>query len=162
MVWRKLSQNKLWISWISFNPDLENRRIWLVGIRKNFRVFMYAIYLHKFQGRMPNPPCSFDVNRYGTSVNDGQVNVTRRTLRTIVHSIMVHARVLGVYIHFSFMYTTDNNFQVLRIKDLITKESNPTTPFKLATGTRPSISHLRVLFCPCVVWKATAHIKKRR
>ena len=31
-------------------------------------------------------------------------------------------------------------------------------PHKLATGTKPSVSHLRVLFCPCVVRKATAHV----
>ena len=29
---------------------------------------------------------------------------------------------------------------------------------KLATGTKPSVSHLRVLFCPCVVQKAPAHV----
>ena len=34
-------------------------------------------------------------------------------------------------------------------------------PFKLATGTKPSVSHLCVLFCPCVVRKATAHIDKK-
>ena len=26
---------------------------------------------------------------------------------------------------------------------------------------RPSVSHLRVLFCPCVVCKATAHVEKK-
>ena len=34
-------------------------------------------------------------------------------------------------------------------------------PFKLATVTKPSVSHLRVLFCPCVVQKATARIDKK-
>ena len=33
--------------------------------------------------------------------------------------------------------------------------------FKLATGTKTSVSHLRVLFCPYVVRKATAHINKK-
>ena len=47
-------------------------------------------------------------------------------------------------------------FLILPIKDLINKDSEPTTPFKLATGTNPSVSHLRVLFCSCVVRKATA------
>ena len=32
-------------------------------------------------------------------------------------------------------------------------------PHKLATGTKPSVSHLRVLFCPCVVRKSTAHVE---
>ena len=56
------------------------------------------------------------------------------------------------------MYTTDHIFPVLPIKDLINKDGDPTTPHKLATGKKPSVSHIRVLFCPCVVWKATAHV----
>ena len=59
------------------------------------------------------------------------------------------------------MYTTDHIFPVLPIKDLINEDSNPTTPHKLATGTKPSVSHLRVLFCPFVVRKATAHVEKK-
>ena len=31
---------------------------------------------------------------------------------------------------------------------------------KLATGTKPSVSNLRVLFPPCVVQKATSHVNK--
>ena len=87
-----------------------------------------------------------------------KVKVTWRTLRTVAHSLMVHARVLEAYIHFSIMYTTDHIFPVLPIKDLINEDGDPTTPYKLATDTKPSVSHLRVLFCPCVVWKATAHV----
>ena len=41
------------------------------------------------------------------------------------------------------------------------KYGDPTKPHKLATGTKPSVSHLRVLFCPCVVQKATAHFGKK-
>ena len=74
---------------------------------------------------------------------------------------MVHARVPEVYIHFALMYTTYHIFPVLPIKDLINKDVNPTTPHKLATGTKPSVSHLRVLFCPCVVRKSTAHVEKK-
>ena len=74
---------------------------------------------------------------------------------------MVHAKVSEAYIHFSFMYTTDHIFQVLLIKYLINKYGEPTTPFKLATGKKPSVSHLRVLFFPCVVRKATAHVDKK-
>ena len=84
-----------------------------------------------------------------------------RTLRTVAHSIMVHARVQEAYIHFALMYTTDHIFPVLPIKDLMKEEGDPTTLFKLATGTKPSVSHLRVLFCPCVVRKATAHVDKK-
>ena len=90
-----------------------------------------------------------------------QVKVTWRTLRTILHSLVVHARVLEAYIHFSLMYTTDHIFPVLPIKDLINKDGDPTTPYKLAKVTKPSVSHLDVLFCPCVVRKATAHVEKK-
>ena len=68
---------------------------------------------------------------------------------------------LEAYIRFSSMYTTDHIFPVLPIKDLINKDGDLTTPHKLATGTKPSVSHLRVLLCQCVVWKATAHIETK-
>ena len=71
---------------------------------------------------------------------------------------MVHARFSEAYIHFAFMYTTDHIFPVLPIKDLINEDGDPKMPYKLATGTKPSVSHLRVLFCPCVVRKYTAHV----
>ena len=92
---------------------------------------------------------------------NGQVEVTWRTLRTVAHALMVHARVPEIYIHFALMYTTDCIFPVLPIKDLINEDGNPTTPYKLATGTKPSVSHLRVLFCPCVVRKATEHVETK-
>ena len=59
------------------------------------------------------------------------------------------------------MYTTYHLFPLLPFKDLIKKDGNPTTPFQLATGTKPSVSHSRVLFCPCVVRKAAAHVGKK-
>ena len=74
---------------------------------------------------------------------------------------MAHARVSEAYIHFSFMYTTDHISLVLPIKDLINEDGYTTTPHKLATGTKPSVSDLRVLFCPCVVSKATAHVETK-
>ena len=89
---------------------------------------------------------------------NGQVEVTRRTLRTVAHSLMVHARVPEVYVHFALMYTTDHIFPVLPIKYMINEDGDPTMPHKLATGTKTSVSHLRVLFCPCVVRKATTHV----
>ena len=90
-----------------------------------------------------------------------QVEVTWITLRTVAHSLMVHARVPELYVHLALMYTTYHIFPVLPIKDLINEDGNPTTPQKLATGTKPSVSHLRVLFCPCVVVKATAHVETK-
>ena len=92
---------------------------------------------------------------------NGKSEVTWRTLRTIAHSLMVHARVPEVYVHFVLIYTTDRIFLVLPIKDLINEYGDPTTPYKLATGTKPSVSHLCVLFCPCVVRKATAYVETK-
>ena len=92
---------------------------------------------------------------------NGQVQVTWRTMRTVEHSLMVHARVPEVYVHFTLMYTTDHIFPVLPIKYLINEDGDPRTPHKLATGTKPSVSHLRMLFCPCVVRKATAHVETK-
>ena len=92
---------------------------------------------------------------------NGQVEVTWRTLRKIAHSLMVHARVLGAYIHFSFMYTKGYVFLVLPIKYLINEYGESTTTFKLATGTRPSVSYSRLFFCPYFVQKSTTHIDRK-
>ena len=70
---------------------------------------------------------------------NGQVEVTWRTLRTIAHSIMVHDRVSEAYIHLVLMYRTDHIFPFIQIKYLINENSDSTTPFKLATGTKTSV-----------------------
>ena len=44
---------------------------------------------------------------------------------------------------------------------MINEDSDPTTPFKLVKGTKPSVSHLHMLFCPCVVRKTTFHVDKK-
>ena len=93
---------------------------------------------------------------------NGQVEVTWRTLRTIEHSLMVHARVLEEYIHFALIYTTDQIFTVLPIKDLINEDSDLTTPFKLDTSTKPSVSHLRVLFFHVLYRKLLHTLVQRR
>ena len=80
----------------------------------------------------------------------------------IAHNCMVHARVLEAYIHFALMYTTDHIFLVIPIKYLINEDGDPTTSFKLAADMKPSVSHLTVLFCPCVVQKYTEKLTKRR
>ena len=56
------------------------------------------------------------------------------------------------------MYTTYHTLTVILIKDLINKDGDPTTPFILVIGTKPSVSHLCVLFCPYVVQKYTTHV----
>ena len=92
---------------------------------------------------------------------NGQVEVTSRTLRTVAHSLMVHARVPEVNVHLALMYTTDHIFPVLPIKDLINKYGDLTMAHKLAICTKSSVSHLQVLFCPCVVRKATAYVETK-
>ena len=91
-----------------------------------------------------------------------QVEVTWRMLRAVEHSIMVHARVPEVYVHFTLMYTIYHIFPVLTIKDLINKDGDPTTPHKLATGTKPSVSHLRVFFFHMLYVKLRRTLRQRR
>ena len=75
-----------------------------------------------------------------------QVEVTWITLRTIVYSYMVHPRVSVAFIRSALMYTTYIILPVLPIKDMINEDGDLTTPFKLVTGTKPSVSHIRMLF----------------
>ena len=53
---------------------------------------------------------------------------------------------------------TDHILPVLPIKKVVNQDCEPTTPQKLATGKKPSVSNLHLLFCTCVVRKETAHI----
>ena len=83
-----------------------------------------------------------------------QVKVTCITLSKISQSLMVHVIFLEAYIYFALMYTTDNMFLVLPINEY----DDPTTIFKVTAGTKASVSHLRLLFCPYVVGKATEDV----
>ena len=87
--------------------------------------------------------------------------MTWRTLRSVAHSLMVHSRVPEVYVHFALIYMKDHILPVLQIKYLINEDGDPTTPHKLATGMKPSVSYLRVLFCLCVVQKSTAYVETK-
>ena len=49
---------------------------------------------------------------------NGQVEVTWRTLCTVAHALMVHARVPEVYVHFALMYTIDHIFRFYQSKTL--------------------------------------------
>ena len=71
---------------------------------------------------------------------------------------MVHAWVSDKYIHFSFICITDDIIPGLPIKYLVNQDGEPTTPQKLETGTKTSVSNLHVSLCPCVVLKETAHV----
>ena len=92
---------------------------------------------------------------------NGKVEVTQRTLRTVAHSLTEHAIFPEVYIHFALMDTIDHIFPVLPIKDMINRDGNQTMPHKLATVTKPSVSHLRVLLCPCVLQKSMVHVETK-
>ena len=56
------------------------------------------------------------------------------------------------------MNTTYRVFTLLTIKHLLNQDGEPTTPHKLETGTKPSLSNPRVLFWPCVVRKENSHV----
>ena len=53
-------------------------------------------------------------------------------------------------------------FLFLPIKDLINEDVDPTTPFKLVTYTKPSVSHLRVIFFHVLYRKLLCALTKRR
>ena len=74
---------------------------------------------------------------------------------TITHGT---CEILDDYIRFEVIHTADHILPVLSIKYLINEDSNQTTPFKLATVTKPLLFYLCILFCPCVVQKATAYV----
>ena len=93
---------------------------------------------------------------------NGQAEVTCKALRTIAHSLMVHVRVLKAYIYFALMYTADHIFLVLTIKDLINESGKPAMSFKLATGMKPSVSYLRVLYSHVLYRKLLYMLTKRR
>ena len=59
------------------------------------------------------------------------------------------------------MYTTDHILSVVPSKHFVNKDDEATMTHKLATNTKPSVSNLRVLFCRCVVQKATAHVETK-
>ena len=140
----------MWTNWTCFNPDSEKLTNLVGAIWKEFSRCRYAVYLDEVKEECQICGVRLTLAAPEHQEINGHVEVTWRTLRTIAHSLMVHARVPENYIHFALMYTTDRIIPVLPIKDLINEDGDPTTPYKLATGTKPSVSHLRVLFFPCV------------
>ena len=86
-----------------------------------------------------------------------QAEVACRTLSIIAHSLMVHAQVSEDYIHFALMYTADHIFLVLSIKDLINKDNDLTTPFKLATGKNLQY-RIYMFYCFHVLYEKLLHM----
>ena len=75
------------------------------------------------------------------------------------HTLNFGARTgLDEYIHYVLIYMTHFIFIVFPNKHLVNQYGEPTTPHKLTTGTKPSVSNPCVIFCPCVVQKLTAHV----
>ena len=86
---------------------------------------------------------------------NGQIEVTWRALRNIVHSITVHGQVSDEYIHFAFMYTNVHILHVIPIKHLLNQGGEPTTPHKLKTGN--NLQHQTYVF-----YKKQLHTETQR
>ena len=91
-----------------------------------------------------------------------KVEMTWRTLCTVAHSLMVHARVSEVYVYFALIYTTYHIFPVLPIKDLIIKDGDPTTPHKLATGKNLQYHIYACYFVHVLYGKLRSTLRQRR
>ena len=155
MIWRKLQQKELWITWICYNTVgwWHLKRI-SADSEKQFTST-------KFKEECQTCGINLTLAETEHQEKNRQVEVAWRTLHTISHSLMVHARVSEACIHFALMYTTDHIFTVIPIQDMINEDGETTTPFKLATVTKPSVLHLRVLLFPCAVRKSTTHVDKK-
>ena len=109
---------------------------------------------------MPNSRSIFDVSG---SVTSGNEHTSRSNTENVAHNCALSYGTCNSFIivYSFFINVYDRSyFPVLPIKYLINKDADLTMPFKLATGTKPSVSHLRVLFFSCVVWKSTSHVDK--
>ena len=134
----------------------------MVVFRKNFSRCRYTVYLNGVQTGMKTCGVHLALAAPEYKEMNKQVKVTRRTLRIIAHSLMVHARVLEVYINFALMYTTNHIFWVLPIIDLINKDGDTTTPYKLATGKNLKYHIYACYFVHVLYGKLLKTLTKRR
>ena len=118
------------------------------------------VHLIGVQRRMPNSRLSFEVIGTWMSGNEQPSQSDMDNVAYICTLSYGTCWSFGSVYSFTFMYTADHIFPVLPIKYLINEDCDPITPYKIATGKKPSVLHLRVLFCPCVVRKPTAHVGK--
>ena len=111
MAWKISLLQKLWTNWTCSSLDSEkiDQFGWwdLEKISADVGTqFTLTDFKEEYQTRgvclMLAAPEHQEMNR--------QVEVTWRTLRTVVHTLMVHARFPEIYVHFAFMYTTDHIF----------------------------------------------------
>ena len=132
-----------------------------MGIGRNVIRCREANCLGGVQRRLPYFQSSFDVSSYGTSRYERTVWSYMENVAYNYTPAFGTCKSFGSVYSFCISVYDRSYFSVLKFKDLINEDSKLTTSFKLATGTKPSVSHLRVLFCPCVVPKATAHVDKK-
>ena len=132
----------------------------MVELRKNLSICRVAIYLNIVQIIIPNFWSSLDVRSSGTTGNE---RTGQSDMENVAYNFTLSygtCESFGSAYSFCINIYNISYFLVLPIKDMINKDSKLTTLFKLATGTKPSVSHLCVLFCPCVVRKTTANVDK--
>ena len=90
-------------------------------LEKNYSRCRIAIYPDGVQRRMPNLRSSLKLKAPEHQEMNRQDEVTWITLCIISQTLMVHARISEEYIDFALMYTTENIFPVLPIKNMINK-----------------------------------------
>ena len=138
MVWIELSQKIWWISRICFNLYLEKiDEFWWWDIEIISADAGTLFTSTKFKEERQTCGVHLNLSAPDHQEMNGQDKETRSFCSNVYNR---------------------SYFSVLPIKDLIDEGGETTTSYKLATGMKPSVSHLRVLFCPCVVQKATAHV----
>ena len=133
-----------------------------MGLKNNFSRCRIAIYLDRFQRIMPNLQSLFDVS---SSVRSGNERKGRSYMDKVAYNCTLSygtCESFGSIYPFCINVYDISYFPVPRIKDLINKDGNATTPFKLATGTKPSVSHLRVLFFHVLYGKLLHTLTERR
>ena len=94
MVLRKSQHKKLWTNWICFNPDLG--KIDQFGWWYLERITADAgtqFTLTEFKEECQTRLVCLTLAAPEHQEMNGQVEVTRRTLHRVAHSLMVHARV---------------------------------------------------------------------
>ena len=95
MIWRKSQQKKLWTNWIYFNSD--SGKIDQFGWWDLERILVDAgtqFTSTEFKDECQTCGVCLTLAAPEHQEMNRQVEVSCRTLRTVAHSLMVHARVL--------------------------------------------------------------------
>ena len=133
----------------------------MVEITNNFNRCRIAIYLEGFQTRVPNLRSSFDISSSRTSEDE---RTGWSCMETVAYNCTLFYGTWDIFgsVYSFFIHEYDRSyFPVLSFKDIINEDREPTTPFKLVTGKKTSVSHLRMLFPPCISQKYTENVDKK-